>query len=156
VGADRTSAACGYPCNEHTRRRKNAYETKALSPHHRFVIALHSPDGVAETGLCVCRPEKNAENLAAGFDETLSPGQFEGKTYGIAAIFSDSSEMPLDFSAVQTAWRSRESGANPSPAKFPANREKYREFANFCPRKCELLSPSCTFCWGNSMIESKS
>jgi len=76
------------------------------------VIALHSPDGVAETGLCVCRPEKNAENLAAGFDETLSPGQFEGKTYGIAAIFSDSSVMPLDFSAVQTAWR-RDRDSNP-------------------------------------------
>src|SRR5258708_37118738 len=29
----------------------NAYVVKALSPHHRFVIALHSPDGVAETGL---------------------------------------------------------------------------------------------------------
>jgi len=35
-------------------------QVKALSPHHRFVIALHSLDGVAETGLCVCRPEKNA------------------------------------------------------------------------------------------------
>src|SRR5467141_1938952 len=30
------------------------------SPHHRFVIALHSPGGVAETGLRVCPPEKNA------------------------------------------------------------------------------------------------
>jgi hypothetical protein len=31
----------------------NANEVKPLSPHHRHVIALHSPDGVAETGLCV-------------------------------------------------------------------------------------------------------
>ena len=30
----------------------------ALSPHHRFVIALHSPDKVAETGLRRCPPEK--------------------------------------------------------------------------------------------------
>ena len=42
----------------------NAYEVKALSPHHRFVIALHSPGGVAETGLRVCPPEKNARKLA--------------------------------------------------------------------------------------------
>ena len=42
----------------------NAYEVKALSPHHRFVIALHSPGAVAETGLRVCPPEKNARKLA--------------------------------------------------------------------------------------------
>ena len=30
------------------------------------VIALHSPAGVAETGLCVCPPEKNARKLAHG------------------------------------------------------------------------------------------
>jgi hypothetical protein len=37
---------------------------KVLSPHHRFVIALHSPGGVAETGLRVCPAEKNARKLA--------------------------------------------------------------------------------------------
>jgi hypothetical protein len=68
----------------------NAYEVKALSPHHRFVIALHSPDGVAETGLCVWPPEKSARKLARGLDGTLSPVRFEGKTCGIAAIFTDS------------------------------------------------------------------
>ena len=31
-----------------------------------FVIVLHSPDGVAETGPCVCPPEKNARKLACG------------------------------------------------------------------------------------------
>jgi hypothetical protein len=31
---------------------------KALSPHRRFVIALHSPDRVTETGLQVSPPEK--------------------------------------------------------------------------------------------------
>jgi hypothetical protein len=44
----------------------NASEVKALSPHHRFLIALHSSDGVAETGLRVCPPEKNARKLARG------------------------------------------------------------------------------------------
>ena len=68
----------------------NAYEVKALSPHHRFVIALHSPKRVAETGLCVRPPEKNAGKPACGFDGTLSPVLFAGKTCGIAAIFSDS------------------------------------------------------------------
>jgi hypothetical protein len=33
---------------------------------------------------------KTPETRAAGFDETLSPVRFEGKTSGIAAIFSDS------------------------------------------------------------------
>src|ERR1022692_234344 len=35
------------------------------------------------------------------------------------------------FSAVETVWRRMQSAANPSPAKFPANREKYREFREF-------------------------
>ena len=40
---------------------------------------------------CACAVQrKTPENLAAGFDATLSPVRFEGKTYGIAAIFSDS------------------------------------------------------------------
>jgi hypothetical protein len=65
----------------------NADEVKALSPYHRFVIALHSPRSVAETGLCVCPPEKTQENLPAGFDWTHSPVRF---TCGIVAISSDS------------------------------------------------------------------
>ena len=42
----------------------SAYKAKAPSPNYRFVIALHSPEGVAETGLCVWPPEKNARKLA--------------------------------------------------------------------------------------------
>src|SRR6266446_8369243 len=47
--------------------------------------------------------------------------------------------MPLDFSAVQTAWRSRESGANHSLPEFPANRELNREFCKFWGSKTALL-----------------
>jgi hypothetical protein len=35
-------------------------EIKLLSPNHRFVIVFRSPDGVVETGLRVCPPEKKA------------------------------------------------------------------------------------------------
>jgi hypothetical protein len=34
-----------------------------LSPHHRFVIAFHSPEAVFETGLFGCPSEKKAANL---------------------------------------------------------------------------------------------
>jgi hypothetical protein len=44
-----------------------------------------------------------------------------------------------NFSAVQTAWRSAQSGANPSPPKFPANREFNREFAVFWTSKTAPL-----------------
>ena len=37
------------------------------------MIALHSPDRFAETGLCVCRPEKSARKPGCGFDEIPSP-----------------------------------------------------------------------------------
>jgi hypothetical protein len=44
-------------------------EVKPLSPHHRFVIALHSPDGVFETGLLGCPAEKNAAKLACSVEQ---------------------------------------------------------------------------------------
>src|ERR1700690_2167312 len=62
---------------------------KPLSPHYRFVIALYSPDAIAETGLCVGRKREMSENLAAELDETLSPVRFSSKTCGIAPILSD-------------------------------------------------------------------
>src|ERR1700693_606389 len=40
---------------------------------------------------CECGLQRKApENLPAGFDGTLSPVRFEGKTCGIGAMFSDS------------------------------------------------------------------
>jgi hypothetical protein len=36
---------------------------KSDAPNDRFAIALHSPDGVIETGLPVCPPEKRAPKL---------------------------------------------------------------------------------------------
>jgi hypothetical protein len=43
-----------------------SHKVKSLSPNHRFVIALHSPCGVVETGLPMCATEKKARNLASG------------------------------------------------------------------------------------------
>jgi hypothetical protein len=36
-------------------------QVKALSPHRRFVIALHSPVRITETGLRMCPPEKGRQ-----------------------------------------------------------------------------------------------
>jgi hypothetical protein len=72
------------------RYASSAVKVKALSPHHRFVIAVHSPHAVGEIGLCLCRPEKSARKLACGIRRALSPVLFEGKTCRIAAIFNDS------------------------------------------------------------------
>ena len=41
-----------------------SWQVKALSPNHRFVIALRSPYRVVETGLHVAPPEKRAQKLA--------------------------------------------------------------------------------------------
>ncbi len=65
----------------------SADKVKALSTHHRSVIALHSPDRFAEPECAYAVQRKMAENLAVGSDKTLSPVPFGGKTYGIAAIF---------------------------------------------------------------------
>ena len=40
---------------------------------------------------------KTAEELAAGFDEQLSPVRFGGKTYGIAAISRNFGENAAEF-----------------------------------------------------------
>jgi hypothetical protein len=55
------------------------------------------------------------------------------------------------FSATRTVWRSAQSGANPSPPEFPANREKYREFADFGPSKPHFVSLNCSFCGSTSL-----
>ena len=43
------------------RGAKLAKEVKSGSPHHRFVIALHSPEAFVETGLPKQAPEKNRD-----------------------------------------------------------------------------------------------
>ena len=53
-------------CEKYQTASLNAHEVNRLSPHHRPVIALHSPDGVAETGPGVCRPEKKTRKLDCG------------------------------------------------------------------------------------------
>ena len=47
--------------------------------------------------------------------------------------------MQPDFSATQTVWRSRQSGANLSLPEFPGNREFNREFWKFWTSKTVLL-----------------
>ena len=49
-----------------------------------------------------------------------------------------SQELRAVFSARQTLWRSRQSGANLSLPKFPANREFNREFLKIVPSKTAL------------------
>jgi hypothetical protein len=44
--------------------RQSISRSKPLSPNDRLVIALHSPDGVAETGLPLCPLEKKASKPA--------------------------------------------------------------------------------------------
>ena len=43
---------------------------------------------------------------------------------------------------IKTGWRWTQSRANFSPAKFPANREKYREFCVFS-RNHSVITPKC-------------
>ena len=80
--------AANFDCGIQPVNRRQT-KVKAASPHDRFVIACHSPDGVVETRMLVCPPEKRRESLPAALSRTLSPVRFESKTCGIAAIFCD-------------------------------------------------------------------
>ena len=68
-----------------------AVRVKSRSPNDCFVIALHSPDGADETGLCVCPPEKIAANLVSRVSrDTLSGpvSERESQNYGVFERFS--------------------------------------------------------------------
>jgi hypothetical protein len=82
-------------------RKINREKVQALldtpCPKCGFMI---TPDLVVESLKpdCACAVQRETpENLAAGFDEALSPVRFGGKTYGIAAIFSDSCSNTVRF-----------------------------------------------------------
>ena len=84
-----------------------------LSPDHRFVIAMHSPDGVVETGLPVRRPEKvSVRALSSVLSDTFSSPVRERKRAKLRRFRAISRVMQAAFSALQTAWRS-ERDSNP-------------------------------------------
>ena len=56
------------------RQAPGADKVKLLSLYHRFVITLHSPDGVFETGLLGCPPEKKAAKLAGSNEQDSFSG----------------------------------------------------------------------------------
>jgi len=84
---------------------KGRQESRSLSPHHRFLIAMYSPAGAVETGLLICVPEKAPQGPPLAWRGTLSPVRFEGK---IMRNRGDFPRFPggrrADFSAVETVW----------------------------------------------------
>ena len=120
------------------------WSTRHPSP--RLSIACIRLMPTLKTGLRMCPAEKRRDSdpFAAEQSVLCSP-----VCLGIIAKYGHLSriaegEEPT-FSAVQTAWRSAQSGANLSPVKFPANRENNREFAKSCPLKPHSFSLSYTF-----------
>jgi hypothetical protein len=67
----------------------SADKVKWLSPRHRFVIARHSPGGVAEPGLRLSLQRKRPQSLPAEFGGTLSPRRFKDESRTITAISRD-------------------------------------------------------------------
>jgi hypothetical protein len=127
-------------------------EVKSLSLIHRFLIALHSLREVEETGLSDCSSENKPGNL----DREMHVGHFlrsglRTKVRELRRFKSIPRGTQPGFSTVQTVWRSAQSGAKPSPPKFPANREKYREFADFGLSKPHSCSLNCSFCGSTSL-----
>src|SRR5664279_4591649 len=105
------------------------HKSSSRSPNHRFVIALHSLDGNLQTGPTISPLEKSASNLAQElWQDTFSEFGFSAKYAELWRLSPIFRAKPQSFSAVETRWRRMQSAANPSPVKFPANREKYREF----------------------------
>src|SRR5450755_4742224 len=60
-------------------------KSRPLSPHHRFVIAMHSPDGVLESGLLGCLPEKKVRKPACRIGQDTFSGPLcvkDSRNYG--------------------------------------------------------------------------
>ena len=80
------------------------------------MIAKHSPERVLERGLPMEAPEKNRCNRSEAVQEAIFSGPVGEGNIAKSRPFSHISiAMPQDFSAVETAWRRAQSGANPYP-----------------------------------------
>jgi hypothetical protein len=64
----------GATCRKERAAFRARQKSRALSPHHRFMNALHTPVCFAETGLLPCPAEKKAAKLA----DTLNHHTFSG------------------------------------------------------------------------------
>jgi hypothetical protein len=114
-------------------------EVKSHSSIDRFLVVSHSPGRIAETGLPIHRSEKTkAFREGRTRESILSSAVREEKFANWRAFREDFNELRREFASVQTAWRSRQSGANLSLPKFPANREFNREFLKIVPSKTAL------------------
>lgn len=82
-------------------------KVNSLLPNPQLLIALHSPNGLRETGLCMCLTEKT--HASSAFDDERSV-LCSPVCLGIIAKYGRYSHVPVQsersFSAVQTAWRS--------------------------------------------------
>src|ERR1035437_277169 len=132
-------------------------KSRPASQSIRFVIAECSPQHLAGVGLLIAASEKRANGCQPLPRQSIlcSPiCRARIAKYGHFPRIAGKGWR--NFSAVQTCWRSAQSCANYSPAKFPANREKYREFAEFCHPKSHSCSLNCTFCGENTPGRRKS
>jgi hypothetical protein len=82
-----------------------ADKVKPLSLYHRFVIALHSPDGAVETGLLGCPLEKKAAKLACSIEQDTFPSGLRARVAELRPFPANSRAIQADFSALQTVWR---------------------------------------------------
>lgn len=76
----------------HRFNRNASDKVKLVSLSHRFMIALHSPDGVVQTVLLLCPSERKATNLRLVLRRSLSPVRFERKGLQNCGHFSRFSE----------------------------------------------------------------
>jgi hypothetical protein len=97
----------------------------------RILIALHSPCALLETRLRMCLPEKTVKKRPTARAVRSLQSGLPLNNREILALSRISAQNKRNSSAVETAWRSAQSGANLSPVKFPANRENNREFSQF-------------------------
>jgi hypothetical protein len=130
-------------------------EVKSHSPNDRFVIALHSPSGLVETGLHIRPPEKMAAKpLRRNSRDTFSSpvSSRESRNCGISKRFSEECSLVSLHPRLYGGARSLALTILP-----PEVREKYRGIYDILLLKnCTHVSLSCTFCWRNWEVQLKS
>ena len=88
-------------------------KVKSPSLHYQVLIALHSPDGVVETGLLWCPPEKTRSKAHLQHSAVhFLRSDFRARIGKVRPFLAISREIQEDFSALQTVWR-REVDSNP-------------------------------------------
>jgi hypothetical protein len=120
------------------RRETGAITKPTMRQATNAAVAALTPKPSREKGCKACQQQLVGHFLQSDLRASIAKFRLFPANYR---------QSQADFFALQTVWRREQSRANSSPLEFPANREKYRQFARFWSQISTCFFLSTTICW---------